>query len=255
MTATTRFNQFGATPTQLLALYPGTVLADYDGGGVNGSAVITDALARISREVASSFTPEVYMQLTQVDCEWLVRYATLNQATSTFGITPIMAGTAHLWLFPSLASMNSIDIWRQSPIYYVYDLDFFYRKPVKGYNELLLGQDYSISGSTVTWIRQLNAGERIYATYDVNNADSAFAMPSVGDMVLLGAAAELGSRLYSEATQEWKLVTQYSDRYKAWLTSIGKGEWIPDELRALNYWKEVERKSDANVDSVRNYRM
>ncbi len=251
---TTRFNSFGATSASFLAKYPGTVLADYDDGNGGGAAVITATLESVSREVASAFTEMVYTQMTQVDCEWLVRFANLAQATSTIGLGPVVTGTQHLWLFPSIASMESVDIWRQSPIYYVYDLDFFYRKPVKGYNELIEGTDYSITGSTVTWIRQLENGQRIYASYDVDVSSASFSMPSVADIVYLGAAAELGSRLYSESTQEWELVKQYRDRYKDWLDRITKGVWIPDELRKLNYWNEVERSTGTTVDSKRMYR-
>ncbi len=133
-------------------------------------------------------------------------------------------------------------------------MDFYYRKPVVGYCELVLGTDYTVSNNTITWLRSLNVGERVYASYDVTVTDSTFSLPSVRDIALLGSAAELGSRLYSEGTQEWKLVTQYAERYKEWLDRITKGVWIPDELRALNYWKDVETSSNPQISSVRVYR-
>ncbi len=249
---TTRFNSFGATPTQLIAKYPGTVLADYDGGGTNGSAVITATLEAIAREVSSAFTASVYSQLTQVDCEEVVRYATDGQTTATVGMPTIAAGTLHLWAYPSLAALNGHT--NGTAIDGGFEYDLWYRKPVVGYNELVLGTDYSISGSTITFIIPRTVGERIYASYDTDPANASYAMPSVADIVLLGSAGELGSRLYSEGTQEWKLVTQYAERYKEWLTKIMAGEWIPDEIRKLNYWTEAERVSSTEVTTVRRYR-
>ncbi len=249
---TTRFNSFGASAAQLIAKYPGTVLADYDGGGSNGSAVITATLESISREVASAFTAEVYKQLTQVDCEEVVRYATDGQTTATVGMPTITAGTLHLWAYPSLAALNGHT--NGTAIDGGFEYDMWYRKPVVGYNELTLGVDYSVSGATITFIVPRTVGERIYASYDTDAANASFALPSIADIVLLGSAAELGSRLYSEGTQEWKLVTGYAERYKDWLDRITKGTWIPDEVRKLLYWNEVERVSESEVTTVRRYR-
>ncbi len=256
---TTRFNKFGAVYTSILAMYPGTILADFDGGGANGQTVIESALDRIAREVASAMTPEVYSQITQVDCEEIVRYATANQTSLQLGLTPVVAGTVHLWKYPPLFALET-GIGTDGG----WTAEWYYRKPVKGYGELILTTDYTVNATTgaVTLVAGLNAGDRIFATYDTDVTAATYSLPSVADLVLLGTAAELGARLYSDAQQEWKLVEEYRARYRgAFDTPEGgftgralSGTWIPDELRALNHWKEVERDAASGVSSIRMYR-
>lgn len=240
-----RFNRFGATYDKVVAMYPGSVLADYDGGGASGQTRIEEVLDRITREVAAAFTPEVYRQLTQVDAEEVVRYATAGQTTATLGLAPVVAGTVHLWQYPNPEAMSG------DSGYAGFSVDY-YRKPRKGYNEL---SGYSVTAATgaVTAITALSLGDRLYATYDVDTDNASISMPSVADLVYLGTAAEVGARLYSEGTQEWKLVEEYRARFAARMTEAREGRWIPDELRKLNFWEEVERGSD-QVTSVRFYR-
>ncbi len=242
-----RFNKFGATADEVVAMYPGSVLADFDGGGDSGETIIEGVLDRISREVALALSPEAYAQMTQVDCMEVVRYATQSQTSFNLGLAPAVAGTLHLWIYPSLASLEL----RTSGYADTDGLDDLYRKPVMGVNEIPAG-NYSESSEVITYPSGLSLGQRVFASYDVD-MDSV-EMPSMADVVLLGTAAELGSRLYSDATQEWKLVATYAENYKTHMAMIFEGKWIPDEIRALNYFNEVERKSDSGVSSVRLYR-
>ncbi len=253
-----RFNRFGAVYADVVSMYPGTVLADYDGGGSSGQTVIEGVLDRIAREVASALTPEVYKQITEVDCEQIVRYATEGQTTATLGLTPTLAGNVHLWVYPSLAAMELTD--REDGI--ALD-DIWYKKPVLGSNEL---SGYAVTAATgaITGLPALSVGDRVYASYYVDVDSSSFSMPSVKDIVLLGAASELGARLYSDAMQEWKLVSDYKDRYRGSFVAaaneqgqLGRafaGTFVPDELRKLTYWTEVERVSDTEFGSARLYR-
>ncbi len=245
---TTRFNYFGAVYTDIVSMYPGTILADYDGGGASGQTRIETALGRISREVASAMTPEIYAQITQT--------------TANLGLTPTVAGTVHLWVYPPLAAMEIRNYGLSGNLTGNFAaIDDWYRKPTVGFNE---ATSYSITAATgaITGIPALNVGERVYATYDIDVSSASYSLPSVADLVRLGTAAELGARLYSDAQQEWKLVDDYRTRYRgAFESSEGgqlgralKGTWLPDELRALNYWKEIDRKSEAGVSTVRFYR-
>jgi len=243
-----RFSRFGATHTQVSALYPGSVTADYDAGGTAGQTVIEAVMDRVTREVAAAMSPEVYRQMTQVDAEEVVRYATASQTTATLGLTPITAGTVHLWIYPGEISPVAYSSGTSS--------DAYFQKPVKGWNEIA-SSSYSVTAATgaivLTGSAILALGQKLYATYDVDVDSASFSMPSVADLVVLGAAAELGGRLYSESTQEWKLVQEYRSSYSSengFLASARAGTWIPDELRKLNYYSEVERSSQ-EVMSVR----
>ncbi len=262
MTATTRFNKFGAVANDVVAMYPGTILADYDAGGTGGQAVIDSVLDRIAREVASAMSPVAYKQITEVDCQEVVKYATAAQSSFTLGIAPVVSGSVHIWVYPSLASLELRTYGAQSDLYQM-SYDEYYRKPVLGWGEVALS-DYSVTASTgiVSYVGPaLGVGARVYATYNTDITADTFALPSVADIVLLGTAAELGARLYSEGSQEWKLVDEYRSRYRGAFDASDSGvmkralsgEWIPDELRALTYFEELDRKSE-QVASVRIYR-
>ncbi len=254
MTATTRFNKFGATYAQVMSMYPGSILTDYDGGGAAGQAVIESVLDRIAREVAAAMSPDAYKQITEVDCQEVVRYATEGQTSFTLGLIPVISGTLHLWIYPPVATQEIRD-YGINGTPYTMTSDYYYRKPVMGYGEVATA-DYSLVTSTgvITYNGPaISLGSRVYASYDTDITSVSYALPSAADLVLLGTAAELGSRIYSESTQEWKLVTQYAERYKAALELAGAGKWIPDELRALTYFTELEKDSE-QVSSVRLYR-
>lgn len=257
-----RFNRFGAVYTLVTALYPGADLTDYDDGGANGQTRIESVLDRIARKVASAFTPEVYRQITQVDCMEAVRYATAGQTTATLGrpeqatatnyLVPLVAGTVHLWQYPNPELLNRPNVLGGGlGGASAFSSDFYTRKPAFGINEL---SGYAVTAATgaVTGLA-LNLGDRLFASYDVDVDSASFSLPSVADVVAMGTAAECGGRLYSEGMNEWKLVEQYRTDFAAMLERITDGEWVPDELRSLRYWTDVERKSD-EVRSVRLYR-
>lgn len=254
-----RYNRFGATYDQVTALFPGTVVTDYDAGGVSGQNNIEGVMDRITREVAAALTPECYKQMTEVDAQLVVRYATSGQASFTPGITPLIAGTMHLWRYPSLvAVMPGVPSGLGGPSTLG---DWAYRKPTVGFNEVP-AVNYVPAGQVVNFVGiTLTVGERVFASYDVDVDNAGFSMPSLADIVLLGAAAELGKRLYADGSQEWTLVEEYKARYRgAYVASEGgviakafAGNWIPDELRKLTYWENVERVSP-EVSSVRIYR-
>jgi hypothetical protein len=240
-----RFNRFGAVHTQVLALYPGADLADFDDGGAAGQAKIEAALDRAAREVASALTPEVYKQMTEVDCQEVVRYAAAGQATATLGLVPVVAGTLHLWRYP-----NPEWVGGGARGGYGTSADY-HAKPRLGVAEHT-GHSLTTTTGALTGL-SLSEGDRLFASYDVYVDSASFAMPSVADLVAQGAAAELGAQLYSHEMQEWKLVEEYRTRYAAALAAARSGEWIPDELRKLRYWTELDRTAQ-EVRSVRLYR-
>jgi len=243
------YNRFGKTSTSVLALYPGTVAADYDSGGAAGAANIEGALDRAVFLVAASLPPAVFRALTDVDAQEVVDYATANQTTWTLGIVPIVAGSLHLWLYPL-----PVPPGRQQGVS-GYFSDDWSRPPAKGYSEVDPAE-YGVVAATgaVTYSgRAVGVGERVFASYAVDHDNASFTSPMLGQIAVLGAAAELGTLLYSSATQEWALVTSYAARFAAMLAQLKDGSLVPDEVRKLKYFTEIERSS-GEVRSVPFYR-
>ena len=244
-----RYNRFGKVYNDIIACYPGTVLADYDAGGSAGQTKVEDALDRSTLETAASLSPEVFTALTRVNAEEVIAYATAGLAAWTLGSVPIVAGSVHLWIYPLVSPAGSG--WTGSSVSEYFSGDA-YTPPSIGFNEVPAA-DYSVtasSGATTYSGRAISAGERVYASYSVDVDNATFTSPMLGQIAVLGAAAELGERLYSASTQEWMLVTQYRTRYNALLKELKDGSLIPDEIRRLKYFKEIERTSN-EVRSVR----
>ncbi len=229
------YNYFGATAAQLVALFPGTATADFvDTAALNG------VLGRIAREVAGAFAPMSYSHLAEeVTLELAEDYATAAQTTVQLGCTPIVSGSLRLWSFAKGAELNDKPVWGESE----------------------LAHTVVVATGVVTLSSPLSLGDRVFATYVLDTEAAAFSWPSVADVVLLGAAAEFGARLYSAGDQEWKLVDDFKERYRGRAlgddgTALGltrSGAWVPDELRTLKFWTEVER-SGVSIGSVRKYR-
>ena len=246
-----KYNRFGKVFSDVSGLYPGTVTADYDAGGANGQVQIEGALDRAVFEVAASLGEDVYNAITGVDAEKVTAYATAGQTSFQLGMVPIVAGSLHLWLYPLLPPPGAGGLYGSS--YGVSDV--YYRPPTLGYFELPSTQ-YSVNATSglITYTGPaVSVGATLYASYTVDTDNAAFASPMLGQIAMLGAAAELGERLYSQGTQEWALVTQYRERFKALLLQLQEGLLIPDEVRRLDHYTPVE-PLDGSVMSVRLFR-
>lgn len=240
-----KYNRFGKVAADVTKLYPGTVTADYDNGGANGATNIEGALDRAVFEIAASLTPAVFRSLTTVDAQEVVSYATQGQTSFSLGMAPVVSGSVHLWIYPMLPPLGGAygDTYLDS---------CWYQKPTLGYNEVSASEYVvNVTNGSITYSgRTLQAGERVYASYNVDMDSATFASPMLGQIAVLGAAAELGEQLYSTATQEWALVTQYRERFNRFLEQLKDGTLIPDEVRRLKYFEEIER-SNSEVRSIR----
>ncbi len=120
----------------------------------------------------------------------------------------------------------------------------------------LPADQFTVNATTgvVTLVTGMQVNDIAYASYVVDVMAAAYSVPSLAEIAVLGAGAELGARLYSAGNQEWKLVEDYRTRYTDWLKRIVEGSWIPDELRYMRWWKEVERVDEKAPASVRLYR-
>ncbi|MBA3588846.1 hypothetical protein [Methylibium sp.] len=228
------YNRFGATTAQLVAMFPGTVSADF-----GGDAAIQAVQERIAREIAGALVPIAYRVLAEdVTLELVEDYASAGQTSVTVGLVPVVTGTIRLWRFSRDAELRT--------------------KPRKGVNELTVSAIVLATG-VVTISDTINLGDKVFASYEIDAEAAAFSWPSVADAVLHGSAALLGSRMYTSAEQqEWALVTDYRAKYAGRIGSVGEdgvmrmareGRWQPDELRTLKWWNEIDT-ADHSIGSI-----
>ena len=237
-----KYNRFGKIFSDVSAMYPGSATADYDAGGANGQAKIEGALDRATLEVAGAVSADVFRAMTRVVAEEIEDYAAAGQTSLNLGLFPVVAGSVHLWIYPLLYS--GVSAYGQD--------SYYYQAPQNGLNEVSTSS-YAVTASTgaITYSgTALTAGNKVYASYNVDMDNASFSCAALGNIVLLGAAAELGEQLYSQSTQEWLLVTQYRTRYNELMELLRKGELVPDEIRRLTYYQEIERSGGGDVYSV-----
>ena len=254
----TPYNQFGTTYASVVSLYPGTVLADYP-----DQPAVDAALNRSVREVASSLNQNSFRNLTEPDLELVERRASAGQTTVTLGLNavtanswPLVANKTHIWVGPPQA-FAARPVLATDPFAQPFGSGY----QTAGYSLMgplveLASSQFSVAVATgvITLTTALTVYQLVYASYTVDVNVAAYSVPSLAEIAVLGAGAELGARLYTSATQEWALVVDYKTRYTAWLDRMVKGEWVPDELRFMRWWKEVERVDVAAPSSVRMYR-
>lgn len=253
------YNRFGATYDLVVDLFPGAVVTDFSTDSKAGDTIINAVLDRVSRDLMRAMPPATRDAMFQVNAELCVRYATQGQTTFSVGMKPVLSGTMHLWRYPTLASLEiPVPLNIAGVGSGVFATDYAFRRPVKGLLELA-STDYNVTNSTGaiglagSLASGLNLGERIYASYDVDVDNASFAMPSLADVLAVGAAAELGSKLYSEGTAQWALVKDYRSRYDSVIAAMVEGAWVPDELRRLRYWEDLQPKN-TEVKSSRVHR-
>ena len=228
------FNRFGAVFSTVVSMYQGTAAADY-----GGQTTIEEAIDRAVDRILASMPQVVHDQLVSPSLILLVQRATIGQTTATLPILPGLSGTGRIWV-------GQPSQFQEMPQQF----------PGKYQDIGLIELDqskYSINYTSglVTLNTGMVANDQLYASYDTDSNSASFVAASLGRIAVRGAASELGSRLYSEANQEWLLVDKYEASFKESIEALSDGSWIPEELRFLKWWKEVERTTPGSAASIR----
>jgi hypothetical protein len=80
-------------------------------------------------------------------------------------------------------------------------------------------------------------------------------MKSLAALAVDGAAYLLGSKVYPQASNEWPYVQRLGTSWTDQLAGLGNGEWVPAELRVIQWWKAPEPDAaEGRLSSVRRYR-
>ena len=221
------WNNFGALPAEVVALYPSTVLADYD--ETAPTTVLEDALARAADRIVNSFPERTYKAIAQPEMVYAIAKATEGQSTFTIPFGAAVSGTVHVWTG--------------------YPAELSYPKPVLQY-EMRQGPSGRIELDSTKWSidytsgvaslgTSLDAMMQALVSYDTDVNAATFGIASLARLAARGAAAEVGARLFSEGSQEWLLVTKYAEGFDADLKALLEGRLVPEEIRRLRFWSEV----------------
>lgn len=213
-------NRFGAVYTDVPPLYQGSVVDDY-----GGQAVIETALDRATDAIVASCSETIFTQLSGMDLLQIVRRG--------------VAGVTVLPAPPILPLVEgSVRVWRG-------DSSQFQVRPAAGGTgpglpdlpSSLFSVDHA--SGVVTLVDALVDDELVYLSAEVNTDSAGYSVPSIARQVAIGAAGQLGEVLYSEGTQEWRLVEAYRQTFSDYLAGLRAGTIVPSEVRKARFFAEV----------------
>lgn len=250
------FNNFGATEAQVLLKFATggyTPVADEFGG----ASAVADAIADCAHAVISSMPLQMLNALQRPEFCIVEPRATAGQTLFPFptALRPVLTGKVHVWAgVPQI--FTSRPILRTDP--WLLNFGQAYasiRSPVPSGPAVEMDESEftpSTTGATLATAR--SRGDMVLASWDVDVEGATFSVPSIADAVAGGAAAVLGSKVYATASAQWEYVARLGEAWASFLTGLSKGELVPAELRAIQWWKAPEKAQDNGVGSVRAYR-
>lgn len=222
------FNRFGATAADVVNLYPGAPAADF-----GGESAILAAIDRAVTRILAVIPASVYDTLRYPKLELVADRASEGQTAATLGLVPVVPGSLRLWAIGNGAMRDNLT------------------RPQPGYGETV-GFSLTVATGAISNIAPaLTEGAYLYASYKVDVESASYSLPSLRDIALYGAAAELGARIYSIGRQEeWALVEAYRGEWETALEQMSKAGWVPPELRALEWYRELEPATSSGIVSV-----
>ncbi len=238
-------NRFGAVYTSVVSLYPGTQTSDFA-----TQAIIEEALDWASDALADALSPEIYGQLTEPEMQIVVRRATSGQTTGTVWLLPMVTGETHVWVGQPSQFVT------KPTLYTDYQANQFSDWAGSGTSAIELASTaFSVNASTgvITLVTPMQTDDMLVVSYRVDTASASYSIPSMARLAVRGAAAEMGSRLYTEANQEWALVAAYRKEFEDAIAGFRDNSMVPPEMRAAKFWNEPEPLTSQG-GTVRLYR-
>lgn len=252
------FNLFGATNADVLVKFNVGAYVPTE-ADLGGSAAIQDCLADAEDQFLRAMPPELFRMITDPQLELVESSAIDGQTVVNLGMTPVVANKTFIWRgVPAQFSRDRPQLQTDRLVDYPPSYGAGAPPtPIYGpaYNLTPEG-NWSINVATgaITLVQPLQATNVVYCTYRVDTASPNFVMRSLVDQMTMLAAASLGTKLYARGDSMWAYIEDLRTGGQACLEAMNKGEWIPQELRRLRWWKPVEKIAEGQIGSVRKFR-
>jgi hypothetical protein len=256
------FNNFGADNADILLKFAlaGYVPTDDEFGG---AAALTEALEDAVREIVQAMPATLRDAIQRPDLMLVESRATANQTQVFAKLLPLVLGRTHVWAgnpqqFVSKPVLLNFP-WERSGYLAAVNLRGGLSMPTPPGAAVEMAEDKftvnSLTTGQITLVDPLNRNDQVFISYEVDIENVAFAMPSLADLAVTGAASVLGAKLYPQASSQWPYVQSLSESWTNGLEGLATGEWVPAELRVIQWWKAPEpNKAEGRVGSVRRYR-
>ena len=258
---TTAFNDFGATRAAVLLKFK---LAGYapTADEFGGDDAIDDAIADAVHAIVQAMPALVRDSLQLPTLLKIEARAASGQTSAFIRLVPLVEGKVHLWqgqpaMFTSQPVLQT-NPWRENQTGWLGIGGVQAPSPTPP-SALWENQEdtFSVDYETgeVTLVNPLNRNDQVYVSCEVAIDDPAYVLPSLADLVAAGAAANLGFKVYPQASSQWEYVTRLGAMFGDTVKALAAGEWVPTELRTLQWWKAPEPDTaEGRIGSVSKYR-
>lgn len=237
-------NVFGASEAELLAQFS---LAGYTAtaADLGGSAYIADEMSSAAYAIIQALPDDTLRRIQEPELLRIVSRATAGQTAATLPLVPAVVGSVHIWTGqPSVFNSRPVlatDQWHGGS------------EPPSAQPELPESL-FSVSGATVAFVNALARNDQVYATHIVDVGNASFAMPSLASVVIDGAVAAIGSKLYTQANAEWAFISRKGEQFSQMIQDLADAKAIPPEVRVLQWWSEPEPQTEGTWASIRKFR-
>ena len=234
-----KYNWFGATPEQVVALFPGAIMDDFGTGPEQSDqSNIERELDSATDRVLASCPKRLFDLLHRVPAELIVSAATDGQTVAYLGLAAAKT--------TGVAIYKNYEGCPKSP----------------GADDELVTTAYAVArenspGSAnhgkvkITLTSALAKGATLHASYDLDTSANSYVFSALADLVTKLAGGVLGSRLFAMRDSVWGVVEEYRKAADAGLAALAKDELIPAEVRRLALCADFDRSQETGaIESV-----
>ncbi len=234
-----RMNRFGATAANLIEVFSTgsyTPTLTELGGQVSIERHLDSAVDKIIQNMPE----ELFLGLSSVDLELVEQRAVAAQTTATMTLHPVLSGKTHVWVGPPA-------FFRQKPRLQTDSIDIDnYVDPIRTPMVELAASSFTVNNTTglITLVGvAMNANDKMFATYEADPAS--LVLPSLANLAVVGCAATVGAKLYPRQSEQWAFITKLEDDFTNDIKALREGEWLPPEIRLMQFWKEIIPDADS----------
>lgn len=229
------FNFFGCTHDDIISSFSGAISGDFATSIYSTSTVLEKELEYAEAQILDKLNFNIiknFKKVNGIKLEW----NNLDGYEIPSEIPYLSGGNFRVWPFIE-NNILGLNLTQKLPC----DLDI---------TKVTDSTAYTISGNTLYLDNYTyNPDDNIYVSYDVDT--SLIELNSLGSLVRDIVCCQLGSNLYSQNTDEWKLITRFCERAKEQLAMIDE-YYIPYEYKQFEWFKPlVKQKSGFSTIHMR----
>jgi len=216
------YNNFGLTYHDVIDAFTGAVSGDFS-STTNPQVSIENEMDMAAEEILSLMSQRTIRLLSHVD------YQKISCPTGTFLLPFLALNNCNLKVY-KIADYNSCNSIQNNP------LSCGECQPTT----LCASDEITFelaNGNEITITDLPTSSQSVYVSYDID--PDFLVLSSLKKLLRDMVACTLGSKLYSDGTSEWALVTKYCESAQKFMDRMDKN-WVPSEFARLQFLNPIK---------------